>query len=1367
MRKLLSFWLAGTVAFAANAETLINTNANWRYLTGLTEASQPDPTAWRGLGFDDTWWTNGMAPFYFGTNFIGQTALADMPGNYTCVFLRKYFFVTNAAAIAQLQLNVRCNDGFIAWINWNEVARFNLPTGSVAFTGTASGELSGIGPAQMFTSSNPKDYLFPGTNILAVQAFSAGLTNDADFFIDLSLTSMPDTTPPTAVTTPADGATVSDLSTLEVDFSKPVTGVDATNLLINGSASAILIPLDGWQYLFQFSAPPTGTVQVAWATNQSITDLAGNPFAGGSWYYNLTPAPPPQISEFMAANQSTLKDEDGDSSDWIELFNPSSQAVNLAGWALTDDPTNLMAWTFPDFVLQPESYLVVFASGKNRTNVTAELHTNFKLSASGEFLALVDPATNLVSAFTPMFPPQTSDVSYGRDPISPDLTGYFTVPTPGKPNLAPGAFNSAPVLCSRLGGTFVSPFSLQLAVASSNAVIHFTQDGSLPTDASPLYMASLLITNSVQIRARSFTPGLLPGPITNFSLVQLDPGMVSRTADLPLIILCNFGAGTVPASDSQSANLSFYEPQNGITSLTNAPTLSVRAGVHARGSSTLGLPDQSWAVEFWNDLNGDQNYSPLGLPAESDWVLYSPDFYEPVMIHNPLIYQLSNEIGRYAPRTRLAALYLNTSGKAVSEADYNGIYVLEEKIKIGKNRVSIVKLNETDNSPTSVTGGYLVKVDRLDLGDYGFVAADQTNAYVNPDESDINTPQRAPQKQYLQNYLDAFGAALSGTNYLDPTNGYRAFVDVASWIDYHILNVMTFNVDALRLSAFFSKDRNGKLVFGPIWDFDRSQGSNDSRDYWPRIWCSPLGTDYFNYSWWGRLFTDPDFWQAWIDRYQDLRAGALSTNHIFADIDVLANQLRAEQVREAARWPSWNAAPYQDRVDFLKQWYADRLDFMDTNFLARPVCNQNGGGVPPGFLLTLTSPNGAAVYYTTNGADPRLPNGGIDGNAQRFSGPVILQTNAIILARAYDLTHSNLTGPLNPPLSSPWSGLFSNAFQTVTAPVVTQSPLSVFAYVGQAPAFTVAANGSPPPVFQWQFNGADLDSQTNTQLILTNVQLSQSGPYSVVISNSAGSINLPFTLTVTTKPRLVITEVMSSEARNTQGSTLDHMDWWELTDLDTFAVNLRGFRLDDSSASLIYAFTFTNDVMIQPGESVVFVEDMSADAFRTWWGAAALPPGLKILTYNGSGLGLDNAGDAVNLWNAVATSDTDKVASVTFGTATRGITFGYNASTGTFGGLSVAGQNGAFVAAVNGDVGSPGTIVNLPKFTGFIRTNGQFKLTVFTQPLRNYEIQFKNSLNEPVWQTLTNVTSAPNPFICTDPLNSTNAARFYRAVMVQ
>ena len=119
------------------------------------------------------------------------------------------------------------------------------------------------------------------------------------------------------------------------------------------------------------------------------------------------------ISEFVANNVSGLRDEDLFYSDWIEVQNTGAVAVNLAGWSLTDDAGDDNKWIFPAVTLGPGQFLVVFASGKDRRVVGANLHTNFSLAAAGEYLALREPSGVVATEFSPTFPAQFADKSYG------------------------------------------------------------------------------------------------------------------------------------------------------------------------------------------------------------------------------------------------------------------------------------------------------------------------------------------------------------------------------------------------------------------------------------------------------------------------------------------------------------------------------------------------------------------------------------------------------------------------------------------------------------------------------------------------------------------------------------------------------------------------------------------------------------------------------------------------------------------------------------------------------------------------------------------------------------------------------------------
>jgi hypothetical protein len=143
----------------------------------------------------------------------------------------------------------------------------------------------------------------------------------------------------------------------------------------------------------------------------------------------------PIISEFLASNSSELADEDGEFSDWIEIHNPDAVAVNMAGWHLTDSSTNLDKWTFPSVSIPADGYLVVFASDKDRATAGSELHTDFKLSSSGEYLALVkSDGVTKISEFNP-YPGQNEDVSYGTNSsnvlLGQNAALRYTLTTPG------------------------------------------------------------------------------------------------------------------------------------------------------------------------------------------------------------------------------------------------------------------------------------------------------------------------------------------------------------------------------------------------------------------------------------------------------------------------------------------------------------------------------------------------------------------------------------------------------------------------------------------------------------------------------------------------------------------------------------------------------------------------------------------------------------------------------------------------------------------------------------------------------------------------------------------------------------------------
>ena len=722
------------------------------------------------------------------------------------------------------------------------------------------------------------------------------------------------------------------------------------------------------------------------------------------------------ISEFLADNQHGLQDDDGDHSGWIELHNGGTAVIDLTGWFLTDTVTNLAKWRFPTLSLLPDHFMVVFASAKARTNDLSHLHTNFRLDKQGSYLALVSPATNVVSEFAPAYPRQTADTSYGRVQGEAAIRGYFQRPTPGKPNAINGPGFASALIFSRSSGSFTAPFSLQLSNRSPKAVIRYTLNGKLPSSRSAVYGAPLLITNTTCVRARAYEDGLLPGPPRSETYLLLETNVLDFSSTLPVLVMDTLGQNLQTSSRSSFVQLSFYEPFKGRTCLTNPPGFTTRGGFHIRGSTSGGMPKSGFAVQFLDEFDQERHHSALGLPSDSDWVLYAPNAYEPVMIHNPFVHQLSRDMGRYSPRTRFLEVYLLRHSGPVTALDYNGIYVLEEKIKTGKHRVDIDRIGPTDLKPPGVTGGYVLKFDRLGAGEAGFTAGGASLVYVEPKELLITLPQRAAQKQYLDTFFNDFDRALNGPNWKDPLRGYRAYIDADAAIDYHVLEVLSGNVDALVLSAYFHKPRNGKIILGPHWDFDRALGSTDGRDDNPRQWSTG---PFFGGAWWPKMFSDPDFWQQWVDRWQELRGSHFSLTNLNNLIDRLTDELREAQPREVTRW---NLQPrggtYQTEIDVMKTWLSNRVDFIDHELVPPPGVSRLGGVISKGFVLTLTAATNATVYYTLDGSDPRLSQGVISSNAIIYTGPIQMSANGRLKARARDPNQRQTGGP---PSSTPWS----------------------------------------------------------------------------------------------------------------------------------------------------------------------------------------------------------------------------------------------------------------------------------------------------------------------------------------------------------
>ena len=260
-------------------------------------ASSP-VTAWRNLTFNDsgTRWSSSPAPFHFGESLNIGTLLSDMRNVYTCVFLRQTFTVTNKQEVNALVLDVKYDDGFIAWINGTEVARALVT--NTTYTSTASGSHEATSTVS-FTNVFPS-YLANGSNILAIQAFN-GTIGSSDFRIDAAVRVTRDgSRPGISSLSPQSGSFVSSLASIAVTFSEAVFGVDASDLLINDLPATGMTGGPGTNtWVFTFPQPVAGQVNFGWVEAHGITDSSGNPFdseaASASWSCNLVDTVGPRV----------------------------------------------------------------------------------------------------------------------------------------------------------------------------------------------------------------------------------------------------------------------------------------------------------------------------------------------------------------------------------------------------------------------------------------------------------------------------------------------------------------------------------------------------------------------------------------------------------------------------------------------------------------------------------------------------------------------------------------------------------------------------------------------------------------------------------------------------------------------------------------------------------------------------------------------------------------------------------------------------------------------------------------------------------------------------------------------------------------
>lgn len=375
--------------------------------------------------------------------------------------------------------------------------------------------------------------------------------------------------------------------------------------------------------------------------------------------------------------------------------------------------------------------------------------------------------------------------------------------------------------------------------------------------------------------------------------------------------------------------------------------------IEIRGNSSQSYPQKQYGIELRDSLSGMDIDTPiLGMPNEEDWILYAP-YNDISMLRNVFCYQLWREMGHWGPRTRFCELILNN--------EYQGIYILTESIKRGKDRVDISKLKEEDSSGLDVTGGYIMKIDKKNnVNDKSFISkVKSTNnqnvtwLYHYPDFDEI----QKPQEDYIHNFIDSMEQTIAGSGFANPITGYQKYISSQSFIDYYLITEFSRNIDAYKASSYFYKEKleidgsKGKLKAGPVWDYNFAFGnasfcSGASFSGWMHDGCVPatLPTPIL----WRRLLLDSNYLNQVKCRYQELRKSIWDTSNLFKFLDNYAfDTLDIAQKRHFSKWKilgtnpggfnAYIASSYPDEISRLKTWIKNRLSWMDSNLQGKCV----------------------------------------------------------------------------------------------------------------------------------------------------------------------------------------------------------------------------------------------------------------------------------------------------------------------------------------------------------------------------------------------------------------------------------------------
>ena len=770
------------------------------------------------------------------------------------------------------------------------------------------------------------------------------------------------------------------------------------------------------------------------------------------------------INELLVANAGSLttrvrataedsyRRSEEESFDWIELKNPLTSPLSLNGFYLTDDSDDLSKWAIPNgMTIEPGGHLLFFASGLNITDAALDereiLHTNFKLSSPGEYTAIVGPGE--VVLFDVSYPRQLPDVSYGVNGAG-DLR-YFTSPTPGQPNAGdefPATVADTTFSVDR--GFYSDTQSVAITTLTENADIYFTLDGSEPSPQNPTaqkYAQPVSIETTSVLRAAAFKEGLLPSNVDTQTYVFINDvvNQGNEPNGYPAEWKNRQGNGTLPADYEVDPEITQHPNYKDLfdDALLQVPTISVvtdidnlfdpdtgiyqnpmESGVEWERPASVELIHPDGTVGFQVNaglrIQGGASREPRKSPKHSFRLLFK-DIYGTPDLEYPLF----------------GAEAVDEFDTIILRAGFNQSYIHHNTF-LGNNRgrAQYVRDQWAKDAQQAM----------------GWNAAHNIYAhlYINGMYWGLYNPTERPTDDFGASYFggekeeyDVYnsGELLDGTGDawdamfdvvlnrdLSDDQKYDALLpmlDMDAYIDYMLLNHYGANADWDDHNWYSMRRRtdDGKWYFF-MWDSEfMFIGENDNTI---RVSDGPRYPARIM-----RELTDSvEFKMRLADRIQlhMYNDGALTPENSIDRWNARSSQITDAIIGESARWGDYrrdvdpNSYPAGVPFELLErdvQWVRERNRLLNDYFPGRtqtvieqyrdrdlfptieaPIFNQRGGTVQPGTSITLQAAEGAKIYYTLDGTDPRVVGGDVHANAIEYAGPVELTAETKITVRA-------------------------------------------------------------------------------------------------------------------------------------------------------------------------------------------------------------------------------------------------------------------------------------------------------------------------------------------------------------------------------